>query len=204
MPDVKLPVPGLCFGTDRPCDGAHEGRPCPPRPRLVVTRGLPGSGKTSWAERQVGLWRAGGLRAVRVGWDDVRGILRCPGLDPEVPGGLHRALVVSLLSHVDLVVVDDCNARPQDVRWWESEFTDCSAWDTSGSWVDMVWADFADVPVEACVSQDHGRLPTAARVGKGRIWDLAAEMRADPDATVCGVAGVQPRRPLQGEVLRLS
>jgi predicted kinase len=72
---------------------------------LTITRGLPGSGKTTWARQQVG--------AVRVNRDDLRRMLHGRHLgyaraEAQVTVA-HRALVAALLEAGVNVICDDTN-----------------------------------------------------------------------------------------------
>jgi len=112
---------------------------------LTITRGLPGSGKTTWARQQRG--------AVRVNRDDLRRMLHGGpvGLGwAEVQVTLaQRTQVEALLRAGVNVICDDTNLRPRVVRELAELALKCGA--------DVVIRDFTDVPLEECIIRDATR-----------------------------------------------
>ncbi|GAA4248313.1 hypothetical protein GCM10022255_027810 [Dactylosporangium darangshiense] len=124
---------------------------------LTITRGLPGSGKTTWAKQQP--------RLVRVNRDDLRRMLH-GGLvaDPQLRGraekevtAAHHAAVEGLLRAGAHVVCDDTNLRGRVVREFAELAAKCGA--------HFAVRDFTDVPVEECIRRD------ALRDGDGRVGE---------------------------------
>lgn len=138
--------------------------------RLLITRGLPGSGKTTWARRQRG--------AVRVNRDDLRRMLH-GGWRGTGPAELtvtlaQRATVDALLTAGVTVVCDDTNLRPRVLR----ELAELAARSGTGFSVH----DFTHVPVDECIRRDAGR-PAEERVGAEAIramWQRYLAGRALP------------------------
>jgi predicted kinase len=123
---------------------------------LTITRGLPGSGKTTWARRQAG--------AVRVNRDDLRTMLHGGALgqgwtEKQVTIA-QRAQVEALLRAGVNVICDDTNLRARVVRELAELGAKCSA--------DVVMRDFTDVSLEECIARDASRDPDA-RVGEDAI-----------------------------------
>lgn len=120
-------------------------------PTLTITRGLPGSGKTTWAKEQPG---------VRVNRDDLRRMLHGGTLGE---GWAERQVTVAQRAQVDAllragvdVICDDTNLRARVVR----ELADLAI--DAGAKVEL--RDFTDVPLETCLARDAAR-PEAERVG---------------------------------------
>ncbi|MGW4465236.1 phosphatase domain-containing protein [Micromonospora sp. NPDC004704] len=125
--------------------------------RLILTRGLPASGKTTFArELQPGV--------VRVNRDDLRRMLHGTRLFTQWAEGqvtaVQRAQVEALLrARVD-VCVDDTNLRSRTVRDWAELGARFGA--------TLEVHDFTDVPVDECVRRDADR-PEDDRVGEEAI-----------------------------------
>ena len=109
---------------------------------LTITRGLPGSGKTTWARQQGG--------AVRVNRDDLRRMLHGGAIGlgwAEVQVTVaQRALIDALLRAGLNVICDDTNLRASVVRELRQLAGACGA--------DVVVRDFTDVPLEECLRRD--------------------------------------------------
>lgn len=136
------------------------------RPRLWVTRGIPASGKTTWAHRMVDAAPTGTL--MRVNRDDFRRMaLPWHYTKPEthaerVLTAATHAAVAALLRAGTEVIVDDMNLRTRYVRQW------IELAHTAGAQV--IVADFSSAPLELCVSRD-ARRQGVAQVGETFIRD---------------------------------
>ncbi|MEV0459067.1 AAA family ATPase [Catellatospora methionotrophica] len=120
-------------------------------PTLTITRGLPGSGKTTWAKEQAG---------VRVNRDDLRRMLHGGNLgegwaERQVTVA-QRAQVEALLKAGADVICDDTNLRARVVRELADLAIDCGA--------AVALRDFTDVPLAVCLERDAAR-PEGERVG---------------------------------------
>ncbi|GAA4956383.1 AAA family ATPase [Actinoplanes utahensis] len=128
--------------------------------RLLITRGLPASGKTTFARKlQPGV--------VRVNRDDLRWMLHGARLYTQVAEAqvtrAQRAAVEALLRTRASVIVDDTNLRAKTVREWAEMAARFGA--------SFEVHDFTDVPVDECVRRDADR-PEQERVGEGPIRRL--------------------------------
>jgi len=123
---------------------------------LTITRGLPASGKTTWAKAQRG--------AVRVNRDDLRGMLHggwsgLPSAEKQVTLAQRASVEALLRAGVD-VICDDTNLRARYVRELAEIAARCGA--------DVVIRDFTDVALEECIRRDALR-PPPAHVGADAI-----------------------------------
>jgi predicted kinase len=138
---------------------------------LVITRGLPAAGKTTWARAWVedDPWR------LRVNRDELR--LMTTGR-PVLPGRLEDAVTVAQHAAVEAllragrgVVVDDTNLRLRHARAWAEVAARAGA--------RFGVRDFTDVPLEVCLARDAARAAVGERaVGEGTIRDLHARFLA--------------------------
>lgn len=123
---------------------------------LTITRGLPGSGKTTWAKEQLG--------AARVNRDELRRMMRGGPVgenraERQVTLVQHAAVDALLRADVN-VICDDTNLRAGTIREYARIARDCAA--------EFRVRDFTDVPLEVCIERDAGR-PEADRVGEDVI-----------------------------------
>ncbi|MER5702643.1 AAA family ATPase [Micromonospora sp. NPDC002296] len=142
--------------SDSPLEQPGTRRP----PRLVATRGLPASGKTTFA-------RTLQPSVVRVNRDDLRRMLHGERLftqwaEAQVTRA-QRAQVEALLRGRVSVCVDDTNLRARTLRDWARLAADCGA--------GFEVHDFTDVPLDECLRRDAAR-PAADRVGEAAIRRL--------------------------------
>ena len=134
--------------------------------RLLITRGLPASGKTTFARKLQPM-------VVRVNRDDLRHMLHGRRLFTQWAEGqvtvVQHAMVESLLRAKADLIVDDTNLRPHTVREW----AELAARFRAGFEVH----DFTDVPLEECLRRDAER-PEQDRVGEEEIRRMHARFLA--------------------------
>jgi predicted kinase len=122
---------------------------------LTITRGLPGSGKTTWARQQPG--------AVRVNRDDLRRMLHGGpiglGWAEKQVTVAQRAQIDALLREGVNVICDDTNLRGRVVR----ELAEVAY----GAGAAVVIRDFTDVPLDTCIARD------ALRTGDSHVGEDA-------------------------------
>ncbi|MEH0983095.1 phosphatase domain-containing protein [Micromonospora sp. CPCC 205556] len=164
--------------------------------RLIATRGLPASGKTTFA-------RTLQPAVVRVNRDDLRRMLHGERLftqRAEYQVTLaQRAQVEALLGARVSVCLDDTNLRSRTLRDW----ADLAARHDA----DFVVHDFTDVPLEECLRRDAARAEED-RVGEVYIRRLHERYLADrplplpvPTARVGRAGAVDPARPTPTEIV---
>lgn len=130
---------------------------------LTITRGLPGSGKSTWARQQQetkpGLWR--------VNRDDLRAML-VPAWafgdqnDEDLLTVVqHRAVHALLYNGID-VIVDDTNLSDRAVKGLREVADDNGA--------TFVIQDFTGVPLETCLARDAARPNPVGEQVIRRMW----------------------------------
>ncbi|NJP32184.1 phosphatase domain-containing protein [Micromonospora thermarum] len=128
--------------------------------RLIATRGLPASGKTTFARKLQ-------PSVVRVNRDDLRRMLHGERLFTQRAEWqvtlVQRAQVEALLRSGADVCVDDTNLRSRTLRDWADLAARYGA--------EFEVHDFTDVPLEECLRRDAAR-PEADRVGEAAIRRL--------------------------------
>ena len=140
--------------------------------RLIATRGLPGSGKSTWAEKYVLEHEAGTV--VRVNRDSLRDMLhagRWKGNKTEGITKLVRDQVIcAALRQGKTVIVDDTNLSEKTTAELYTlttitEFYPC----------EFRIQDFTDVPLETCIQRDLQRSKSVGeRVIRGMYREFLA------------------------------
>jgi len=136
---------------------------------VIALRGIPGSGKSTWATNAV---KNLGISVARINNDDLVKML-WGGMQPrnqEASAMLHEArlnLLRFLLTqpHVETVIIDNTNLNKSTVRSLENLSNELGAWFT-------VKDDFLAVDVEECIKRDALR---PAPVGEKVIRDMAKQ-----------------------------
>lgn len=129
-------------------------------PALIITRGLPGSGKTTWARKQRGYHR--------VNRDDIRAMLL-----PTWPhGDKIEEAICTLVSHQIIevllgtcrdVICDDTNLNPDHLKRLMAIGYEQRA--------EIVIQDFTNVSVEDCIYLDSTRPNPVGRDVIIRMWE---------------------------------
>lgn len=124
---------------------------------LIATRGLPGSGKSTWAAEQFGFYgpdtKPG--RVVRANRDDLRAMLAGPDYGRPHPAveamvtEIQDTAIVAGLTRGAVVIVDDCNLAERYMTRLGGLAERCGA--------TMSVKDFRDVPLETCIARDRNR-----------------------------------------------
>ncbi len=158
--------------------------------KLIMCKGLPGSGKSTWAKEQVCHTDA---KVLRVNKDDLRRMMhggKWSRGNEKVVIGARNAYVGFALGNGLSVIVDDTNLAPsheKDLRTLASKFTDTV----------FEIKDFTHVSLEQCIQQDLRRNES---VGKDVIMKMYNEylkptppvIKYDPnlpDCVICDVDG---------------
>lgn len=151
----------------------------PPNRMLVVTRGLPASGKTFAARDYRRLHRPG--EVVRVNRDDLRAMLHggwlgTPDAEAQVTAVQRAAVAAAFTAGARVVIVDDTNL----LEAYLGEWRDLA--DRQGAELE-VW-DFRAVPFETCLARNASRpaaadvVPVSARVPDATMRQLHEQLLA--------------------------
>jgi len=118
---------------------------------LYFLRGLPASGKTTWAKKKLADLNVGGKKlAVRTNKDEIRARLRATGIDSEtkVISRETELVTAALMSGKD-VIVDNTHFKP--LHEWR--YRDLAK--EYGYSFEVV--SFTDIPIEECIRRDAQR-----------------------------------------------
>lgn len=163
---------------------------------LVITRGLPGSGKTTWAEAWV--LESPSTRR-RVNRDSLRRMIHvnAQASKQDTENAITKTasdLVRAFLRMGLDVVVDDTNLRQRTARNWATLASIAGA--------ELVVKDFTDVPLETCAARNEARTGDA-RIPAHVIETMHAKYIANgplpyPTADVATVDEWEPWAPTPG------
>lgn len=139
--------------------------------KLTICVGLPGSGKSSWAEEQV---KNGDGKVVRVNRDDLRVMLHANiwsgGREKATVAVRDAAIEAALKAGFD-VICDDTNLDPRV----QGDLTRIAI----GCGAEHATKSFTDVPLKTCIKRDAARSRT---VGRKVIVDMYYRwLRPKPD-----------------------
>jgi predicted kinase len=155
--------------------------------RVILTRGLPGSGKTTWA-RQVMAASPGMYK--RVNKDELRVMLDggrwSPGNERFVEA-VRDQIVVAAIAAGKHVIVDDTNLDPRHERHVRA---------LVGGRAEVLIEEF-DVPLEECIRRDAARPePVGERVIRQMYEDFLAPAAVPPVVPPAAPAGPGDRPPV--------
>jgi predicted kinase len=160
------------------------------KPTLTMTKGLPGSGKSTWAEQAVLDAEPGAI--VRVNKDLLRTMLNAGSHQGKTEKLVLRTRDVIVTMHLAdgvSVIVDDTNLAPQHEARLRQLAEEAGA--------RFALRDFTDVDLEVCIERDRLRART---VGEREIRKMWAEFIApspqrpeapagSPLAVICDIDG---------------
>ena len=130
---------------------------------LYFLRGLPASGKTTWAKKKLAALNLGGKRrAVRTNKDEIRARLRAKGISGESKVIRRETELVTKALRAGLdVIIDNTHFNP--IHEWR--YRDLAK--EYGHKFEIV--SFTDVPLEECLRRDQKR---RNYVGETVIWRM--------------------------------
>lgn len=143
---------------------------------ITMTRGLPGSGKSTWARTRLT------PNILRVNRDKIREMLAMGKfrLDESLVVRIQNAIIDVLLEDGKEVILDNTHLTDRHVEEIKQRFPTAS--------VDI--RDFMEVSIQECIARQAGR-PEAERVPEERILQMAKEvgLTADVVAVSLGATG---------------
>lgn len=155
--------------------------------KVILLRGLPASGKSTWAKQMV---REKGYK--RVNRDDLRLMIddgKWSKLNEKFIVKLEKDIVALYLGGLHNVIIDDTNLSPKNEEMWRVF--------TASYGVDFEVKDFTHVPIEECIARD---LKRASSVGEKVIRGMHKQFLAQkpivqeynpdlPDCVICDLDG---------------
>ena len=130
--------------------------------KLILTRGIQGSGKSTWARQWV---EEDPENRVRINNDDIRNMLG-PYWIPSREGIVSNTKLQTTLYAMRMgydIVVDNMNLNPKEVKYWENvidSHNNIKTSDINPDWVQYEYEiEFKDffIPLEECIRRDAMR-----------------------------------------------
>lgn len=136
---------------------------------LILTRGLPGSGKSTWA-RQVVLDHP--AKYVRVNKDELRDMLHAGKYskgNEAIVLRVRDAIVIDALKHGYNVIVDDTNFAPKHLERMNEIARELRG-GGHGTQVEVTIQDFTSVSIETCIDRDLKRPRSVGEAVIRKMW----------------------------------
>ena len=134
--------------------------------KLVIVRGLPGSGKSTWAKAWV---NEDPINRVRLNWDDMRNMMGPYWIPERENTGVLKELREKFLKHMMErnwdIVCDNMNLNPKEIEFYKNIVEE---FNKNGHPYTIEFKDFF-IPVEECIRRDAMR---ANPIGEKTIKSL--------------------------------
>lgn len=133
--------------------------------KLILTRGIQGSGKTTYAKKWV---EESPTSRIRINNDDLRNMLG-PYWVPEredLVSNTKRSIAIDAIQKGYDIIVDNMNLNPKEVKFWQDLVDSHNNYITDPNVIQSAWVqweyeiefkDFFDVSLEECIHRDSLR-----------------------------------------------
>lgn len=175
--------------------------------KIILTRGIQGSGKSTWAKAWVA---EDPEHRIRINNDDLRnmfGVYWVPSREDVVSHAKQTIVTYAMGKQYD-IVVDNMNLNPKEVQYWTNVVNYYNGYTKTGERYEIEFKDFF-IPLEECIRRDAARPnPIGEKVIRDtwkrykhfiqtsevekyvdnlRLWDSGKPMCVviDMDSTVC-------------------
>ena len=122
--------------------------------KLILTRGIQGSGKTTWARQWI---EEDPKNRVRINNDDIRNMLGKYWVVEREPlvSEMKQYLTQAAMDRGYDIVIDNMNLNPKEVKFWE-KVVELNNEDPDGYKYEIEFKDFF-IPLEECIRRDAMR-----------------------------------------------
>lgn len=126
--------------------------------RIILTRGIPASGKSTWAKQEV---LKDPEHSIRINRDDLRnmcGKYWVPAREHYIEACKGLILISAMNFQFDTIIIDEMNLNPKESGKLKGEITMVNDAFKSGQDKYVVEIkDFTDVPLDVCLERDSKR-----------------------------------------------
>ena len=124
--------------------------------KLILTRGIQGSGKSTWARKWV---EEDPEHRIRINNDDMRNMLGkywVPSREELITHSKNLLAIHAMMSGYD-IVIDDMNLNPKEVKFWQDIVKQNNEVDSISKYLyEIEFKDFF-IPLEECIRRDAMR-----------------------------------------------
>ena len=123
--------------------------------KLILTRGIQGSGKSTWARKWV---EEDPINRVRINNDDIRNMLGKYWVTEREPlvSEIKQNIVTNAMSRGYDIVVDNMNLNPKEVKFWQDIVHNNEVYPISKYSYEIEFKDFF-ISLEECIRRDAMR-----------------------------------------------
>lgn len=123
--------------------------------KIILTRGIQGSGKSTWAKAWVA---EDPEHRIRINNDDLRnmfGVYWVPSREDVVSHAKQTIVTYAMGKQYD-IVVDNMNLNPKEVQYWTNVVNYYNGYTKTGERYEIEFKDFF-IPLEECIRRDSSR-----------------------------------------------
>lgn len=123
--------------------------------KIILTRGIQGSGKSTWAKAWVA---EDPEHRIRINNDDLRnmfGVYWVPSREDVVSHAKQTIVTYAMGKQYD-IVVDNMNLNPKEVQYWTNVVNYYNGYTKTGERYEIEFKDFF-IPLEECIRRDAAR-----------------------------------------------
>lgn len=125
--------------------------------KIILTRGIPASGKSTWAKQEV---LKDPEHSVRINRDDLRnmsGQYWVPAREDYITTCRNQLLNIAIYMGFNTIILDDMNLNPKDVDYISMIVNNFNKALEGDNQYKMEFKDFTNVPLNVCIKRDSKR-----------------------------------------------
>ena len=125
--------------------------------RIIITRGIPASGKSTWAKQEV---LKDPEHSIIINRDDLRnmsGKYWVPAREKYILSCRNLLLNTAIYMHFNTIIIDDMNLNPRDIDYIIKAVNVFNKVLESKNQYKIEFKDFANVPLNVCIERDSKR-----------------------------------------------
>ena len=125
--------------------------------RIILTRGIPASGKSTWAKQEV---LKDPEHSIRINRDDLRnmcGKYWVTAREKYILSCRNLLLNTAIYMHFNTIIIDDMNLNPRDIDYIIKAVNMFNKVLKSKNQYKIEFKDFTNVPLNVCIERDSKR-----------------------------------------------